>query len=78
MKKISITLSVNNYEMAERLEHFLNTKTEKLQGLSPDDPNYVLMTNNFEERKEFWDYCDNNQNRNCTSKCCVGKLERHE
>jgi hypothetical protein len=58
MAKISITLSFNSYEMAERLEYFLNTKIDTKLGLSPDDPNYVSMTNNFEDTKEFSDYCD--------------------
>tara|TARA_B100000945_G_scaffold291293_1_gene265695 strand:+ start:407 stop:595 length:189 start_codon:yes stop_codon:yes gene_type:complete len=58
MAKISITLSFNSYEMAERLEYFLNTKIETKLALSPDDPNHVSMTNNFEDTKEFSDYCE--------------------
>ncbi|MBR87028.1 MAG: hypothetical protein CMM29_09580 [Rhodospirillaceae bacterium] len=58
MAKISITLSFNSYEMAERLEYFLNRNIETKLGLSPDDPNYISMTNNFEDTKEFSDYCD--------------------
>ena len=58
MAKISITLSFNSYKMAERLEYFLNTNIETKLALSPDNPNYVSMTNNFEDTKEFLDYCE--------------------
>ena len=44
--------------MAEKLEYFLNTKIETKLALSPDDPNHVSMTNNFEDTKEFSDYCE--------------------
>ena len=58
-KDIQITLSVNTYEMAERLEWFLNAKVLDFDPnrMSSDDPKYISMANNYEDTKEYMDYC---------------------
>ena len=58
-KDIQITLSVNTYEMAERLEGFLNAKVLDFDPnrMSSDDPKYISMANNYEDSKEYMDYC---------------------